>query len=783
MTDVFGDLTAESGTPIDFSKILGLLKDSILGDMPLPFADLLKSLKSLQSSLDSGVFSSSIGSNLGSSPVSGLFGDSLLGATLGKYGDESAIELLNVADSYSRGMADKLTGALLSQMHMPEILFLTAIKAMKASGSDPNYNEHYLRSVALKKDLEDVLAWLDEINNITYVGGTSNTKLKDGYTAAGNSCVKIVRYILTILYNDIATLKKVTPKTDTDKKYLDDIQSKIRIDVYGITKKLIVNGYGNFTMADIVWIFEKFSLLPSVFGDTDPIYGGRFKITKAEVNKIAPIYKNKGGFMDDINQNEFIAARHEPTQYIVPRNKNIKRLYMYLFGDRRFGTNKIDNYDLHARLELKTMDTSREVFDEAANNLMENGIPGLLLDTLTMLHTGIYDFTKLNEPMLFDPSKVQYITFGTQEIIPPYTDEDSKSDADREKRSEYELSALLLLDDVINTKIPVTDIDINEFGATISLYVEKIKLTIINDAVRVFLGLIKSGIYDGNNIIIDRYTIAHSYYTIFKDMMYTPEFDRINFEQLFPLVVQMLRTDVYTREELSYMSVYKMISDLKQSKIDDASYEVKDLMPSQIVDYLSSINILKGYVDDYIYGVTDTLTTMPDATELLKLGLNETIPLDRNRVLDHAMYSVLANYINGYIRNKITKEDFPTVQVLRTEAEDLIANTSAPLGQFNLDDDGIKKLNTLVKDYINQLKNGIITEAQIPTQILLMDMLTVAGVTPDDKYKKLSIHLNKDNSYFDIDINDPKNYDSIESEIAISKGRNYTTPNIIFIQA
>jgi len=206
--------------------------------------------------------------------------------------DQSLNALYGSALGFLSNLSQSLIDALMSQIYIPEDVFLAIIKGLQQSGSDPNYNG-LLRKTCLQHDLYKTIEWLDSYNKVTY--DYNNKKLvNDGIVAGNYGSFNVARYFIDKFYKEKKKFETV-PFDPTNKKEVSNRQEILQTYTYCIhviAKHAIMGSYSNIDLKQIDSLCKDYNIIPSVFGSNDRILGGRSLINSMDIDRAAPIYSN-----------------------------------------------------------------------------------------------------------------------------------------------------------------------------------------------------------------------------------------------------------------------------------------------------------------------------------------------------------------------------------------------------------------------------------------------------------------------------------------------------------
>ena len=226
--------------------------------------------------------------------------------------------LMQAGASFLGNVVDKIMGALLSRIHLPELMFVAGLEPLLYV-SDPAYKDNYARRLCIKRDLAWALKELDKVLKITY-SNTDSSSVKEAIAAAENGCPRVARYILRELYKEERELvrsRKVPslldpvgfPKNQNEAKRIDSLIYTCAENRHMIVKEIIVGSFSNlmltfldpgkdknvavFTTVGLKQIITEFDIHPSAFGTTDKEFGKKCLISESDLNRFVPFYKPK----------------------------------------------------------------------------------------------------------------------------------------------------------------------------------------------------------------------------------------------------------------------------------------------------------------------------------------------------------------------------------------------------------------------------------------------------------------------------------------------------------
>lgn len=330
---------------------------------------------------------------------------------------ESLDALYGTAVGFAKNVLGDYIDALMSQVYIPEDVFLATVKTLEDKGSDPNY-QNTLYTACLQRDLHKTFEWLDKYNNVTYVH-TNTRAMMAGVTAGKYGSYHVCLYIMDKIKTARDAYDRIPIDTTNEKavKEKQEVILKYNYYLHLIAKNVIMGAYDNFELSTMRDMFDKYGLIPSAFGKKDTRFGGRVKINMNDINRAAPIY-NKGS----------IAILHErfkrsyKTTYIAPRNHNIKYMYIFMIEESRWGNDRLWHPELHQRLKSVIISTYLKALSDASKSLLTTGLGKYVQDPQNIIDILISETTKKAKPYLFDPKRQIYIRNEDTKTIPNVTE-------------------------------------------------------------------------------------------------------------------------------------------------------------------------------------------------------------------------------------------------------------------------------------------------------------------------------------------------------------------------
>ena len=403
---------------------------------------------------------------------------------LKKAANESLNSAWNGLKDMAKSQVKKLLDLVISRIYLPDAVYLASIVGLYNTGSNLRYANDYARTKAIRADYVLSLGWIDDTIGKTYsIINNYNNTMTDIRSCSYYSCIKVFDYMLNFLkeenksvlrnidsYNyqirlvktDITTSESIidslqnekglqnTTETrreeidiliDLEKEKIKNYESKIKDienerapwDDYDYKyrdciaksfRDLLVNSVGNFNVSKVQSYFTKYNVKPAWYGETDPDFNKRYKLTISDVDKMAPFYTESGfnrNIKNDLGDTRLVQTSKLP-KYITLRNVFLKYIYVYLTNTSFFpaGT-QLASKELYERLCYPTMDHLSQIADKFLGTMIEDGLGKMAIDTLLGIERAIYDYTRSVESAMDDPLAHEYLqlmSYG-QELPPP----------------------------------------------------------------------------------------------------------------------------------------------------------------------------------------------------------------------------------------------------------------------------------------------------------------------------------------------------------------------------
>lgn len=352
MTNKLGGLNASLMSSL--KGALGTIASASLGNLNFSmFSDLMSKFK-LDSLLDIVKNAMKSGLSIKDSLFNALNGF-ISGQLSALKGDasETFSFLQKASGTFGKALVDKVKGVLISNIFISEEVFLAGLKAIKPIKSNIEYENNYIRKLAINKDMAKVLAFVDSECGVRY-SNTNTKSVNDAITAANKGSFNVAEYILGQLFAEYNELLSIYPKVTGDKKFsqetikrfnenrIEELESKIvnekpgkdelatinteiesckkiiqELDItreleyekdpmyksindliyksecnfHNIVKSMIIGSYTSITESDINRVFKKFKIIPSAFGENDTRFSKRYTFKDTDINRMAPFKK------------------------------------------------------------------------------------------------------------------------------------------------------------------------------------------------------------------------------------------------------------------------------------------------------------------------------------------------------------------------------------------------------------------------------------------------------------------------------------------------------------
>ena len=331
------------------------------------------------------------------------------------------------------------------------------VQGLAYTGGDPNYNGTFLK-IILEADYPHCLEYLDEYNGIKESDPYTldKTEYKRGMTAAKNGAFNVAKYVCDKLY-----IAYKTYHADGSETAQEDKAKAVVAEIRKIFNAVVSYSYSNFKVTDLKkWLDSESNggfgsiLNPSMLGYDDPTCFGKYKITDAEINKIAPIVNitvantsdengiqklasfsatsgltlNGNGSSGSVNQSNFTKTE----KYIDLRNSNFKQIYCNLVGSDYAKPDRMTNKPLYKRLtDYKVLDALTKAMSKMYDTMNKSDT----MKDLTYIANSVVRATIHNTLTLMDKNNLilkakdaKSTSFVADDTTPPAFEDYSHSD-------------------------------------------------------------------------------------------------------------------------------------------------------------------------------------------------------------------------------------------------------------------------------------------------------------------------------------------------------------------
>lgn len=212
-------------------------------------------------------------------------------------------------------------------------------------------------------------------------------------------------------------------------KMVEDTKKKI-IQTF---RNIIVYSYSNLDPIKLKLEMDKFDLDPCVFGSNDKKYGKTGFISESHLNIMAPFYtpperKSLGTQVTRFTQRNSLVPDVKDIKYISPRNVHVKANYIILASKTMNSKTKfMSNEPYYERMKYPVYSSTLSSLDEAAKDFLKVGLGRDIINLLNTMEEAAYVYGKSLEQYLYNPSKVQYISYNLLAKLPTPDDDSSNS--------------------------------------------------------------------------------------------------------------------------------------------------------------------------------------------------------------------------------------------------------------------------------------------------------------------------------------------------------------------
>jgi hypothetical protein len=330
--------------------------------------------------------------------------------------DPFIMSLYGAAETFASNILEDVISAIMANVYVPEEIFILGVKGLALGGSDPNVR-NILRDATLRHDLANTLEWLDKYNGTKY--DISSPLAHDAVSASKNGCFNVATYILKqlkVTYNEI---KSTVALTERDEDFKANELLKYENYFNEIIRYIFVYSYSNLSVNAFRAVIKHFpTFTPSCLGVNDEVYSKRAKISTGEIDILAPFRRYKTV--------EAVINPDAPDKvFIVPRNKNIKSIYVWLAFSTDYNTNELlIHQELHDRLKHKMLSTVEEAYYEAQKSLIGSPLARYIQGAKETYLSLLSKYVDEMDPYLFDPRNQSNLRDEDRMVLPdfkPYT--------------------------------------------------------------------------------------------------------------------------------------------------------------------------------------------------------------------------------------------------------------------------------------------------------------------------------------------------------------------------
>jgi hypothetical protein len=333
--------------------------------------------------------------------------------------DPFIMSLYGAAETFASNFLGDLVAAALSNVYIPEEVFILGVKSLAAAKADPNVR-NVLRDTTLKHDLALSLEWLDKYNGTKY--DIRSPLIQDAITASKNGCFHVAAYILKELKKTYIEIN-VSPTIDNEGESFKNNELCNYENFFNrVIRHIFVYSYGNLTVDEFRKIIKEFpTFTPSCLGINDEVYSRREMISSSDIEILAPFrrYKTVETIINDTAEDKV---------FIVPRNKNIKVLYIWLAFSMDYNTTELlVHKNLHDRLKYKMLSTLEKAFYEAQKSLLGSALGRFIFDAKDSYLALIAKYVQETEPYLFDPRNQNSLVSEDRITLPDFREYNSQA--------------------------------------------------------------------------------------------------------------------------------------------------------------------------------------------------------------------------------------------------------------------------------------------------------------------------------------------------------------------
>jgi hypothetical protein len=468
--------------------------------------------------------------------------------------DPFIMSLYGSAETFISSILEDVVSNITSKIYIPEDVFLLAIKGLAAARSDPNHR-NVLRSACLTHDLAKTLEWLDNYNGTKY--DIDSNKAYDAVVASRNGSFHVATYILNKLKKTYLEVKATPVITEADENRKALILRQYEIFYNTVIKNIFVYSYDNLTVDEFRSIIKQFpTFTPACLGTNDEKYSKRASITYNDINILAPI-KYYRTLLE-------LGNNYEQKAFIVPRNHNIKKLYVWLaFSPEYNDSERLIHEALHNRLKYKMLSTLEESFYEAQKALLDSPLGQFISNTKEDHISLIAKYVKEVEQYLFDPRKQDLITGEDHVTLPNFKPQTpSSSNTTQQKRKELTLPKP---SSFTQSGVLYSDFEVYLVDS------EKSIDSVVQDSLMIVrkrrLPYMTTYIIDSRSPDPNDFTIYQNLYLIFHNEKYNGTLSTTDKDTIINYIIAKYIIDYYQEQEYPYETICAMFPSLNSSGV------------------------------------------------------------------------------------------------------------------------------------------------------------------------------------------------------------------------
>lgn len=384
-------------------------------------------------------------------------------------------DLKDKAIEFAKEKFENIMETVFDSIVIPDEVFLAGISAAYYTrGADLAYQNELVRRACIDHDYPKSLEWCHKQFKYSYVykldKGLCENDMRDAYT---KGCHKVCNYIIGQVYKEYVSYKKRAKtlqkeynltKSESLRVELEELRNDIKsIEKFIIDsfKNMIVYSYPTLILDVLVGYINSYKdpdtgkpiFLPKYLGETDDVYGGKYFLTKSDLDVMA---KPTRGFVQKIGEDlqdvrkvtlvnqkniksniapkddsianaittytpppqDFVFEKHDPVNHIavqnsykdtyyeiIIRNAFIKLIYVYLSNYDIWGNDCMVHCHFYSRLKC----LPKNPITDLANKMSSSKIFSMVKD-VAFNESSAADFVNTMYDFLFNPST--FLNFG-----------------------------------------------------------------------------------------------------------------------------------------------------------------------------------------------------------------------------------------------------------------------------------------------------------------------------------------------------------------------------------